>query len=55
MISGDEYEDENDGYDAAYGDVGSETMSPTERSDAQSTFEAVTTVDNVYYEASNDI
>lgn len=51
----DESEDDHDGYDAAYGDVGIHTMSPAERSNEPSTFEAVTTVDNVYYEASNEM
>ena len=54
-ILGCESEDDHDGYDAAYGDVGIETIPPTERQNEPSTFEAVTKVDNVYYEASNDM
>ena len=55
MISGDESKDDHAGYDVAYEDVGIETMSLIEKSDAPSTFESVTTIDNVYYEASNEI
>lgn len=53
IISGNESED--DGYDAAYGDVGIETVSSTLRSKEPMTLEAVTTINNVYYENSNGI
>ena len=52
-ILGNESDDDHDGYDAAYGDVGIETIPATERQNEPSAFEAVTKVDNVYYEASN--
>ena len=54
-ILGNESEDDHDGYDAAYGDGGIEALSQPEIPDEPSTFEAVTMVDNVYYEASNEI
>ena len=54
-ILGNESEDEDDGYDAAYGDVGVGALPPSERPSGPNTFETVTMVDNVYYEASNEI
>ena len=52
-ISGNESYD--DGYDAAYGDVGIETVSSTVRSKEPITLETVTTINNVYYEKSDGI
>lgn len=54
-VLGNEFDDDSDGYDALYADVVIGTILTIERPSKPSTFEAVTIVDNVYYEASTDM